>query len=163
MARILGAESICTVFEDDVWECRLKASVFLELRQSCKPAFGAYIGWFAGQEKQHDTKIPKYMKNEVRVGIMATLKAKPGKEGEVEQFLKSALPLANQEPATTVWFALRLGPSTYAVFDAFADDSGRDAHLSGPIAAALLSKWKDLLAELPKIEKIDVLAAKLAG
>ena len=94
---------------------------------------------------------------------MATLKAKPGKEGEVEQFLKSALPLANQEPATTVWFALRLGPSTYAVFDAFADDSGRDAHLSGPIAAALLSKWKDLLAELPKIEKIDVLAAKLAG
>jgi quinol monooxygenase YgiN len=103
------------------------------------------------------------MKNEVRVGILATLKAKPGKEGEVEQFLKSALPLANQEPATTVWFALRLGPSTFGIFDAFADDSGRDAHISGPIAAALLSKWKDLLAEPPKIEKIDVLAAKLAG
>jgi quinol monooxygenase YgiN len=102
------------------------------------------------------------MKNDVRVGILATLKAKPGKEGEVEQFLKSALPLANQEQQTTVWFALRLGPSTFGIFDAFADDTGRDAHLSGPIAAALMSKWKDLLAEPPKIEKIDVLAAKLA-
>ncbi len=103
------------------------------------------------------------MKNDVRVGILATLKAKPGKEGEVEQFLKSALPLANQEQQTTVWFALRLGPATFGIFDAFADDTGRDAHLSGPIAAALMSKWKDLLAEPPKIEKIDVLAAKLAS
>jgi quinol monooxygenase YgiN len=103
------------------------------------------------------------MKNEVRVGLLATLKAKPGKESEVEQFLKSALPLANQEPATTVWFALRLGQSTFGIFDAFADDAGRDAHVSGPIAAALLSRWKELLAEPPKIEKIDVLAAKLAG
>ena len=103
------------------------------------------------------------MKNEVRVGIFATLKAKPGKEGEVEQFLKSALPLANQEPKTTVWFALRLGPSTFGIFDAFADNSGRDAHLGGPIAAALLSKWKELLAEPPLIQKIDVLAAKLAS
>jgi quinol monooxygenase YgiN len=101
------------------------------------------------------------MKNEVRVGILATLKAKPGKESDVEQFLKSALPLANQEQQTTVWYALRLGPSTFGIFDAFADDTGRDAHLSGPIAAALMSKWKDLLAEPPKIEKIDVLAAKL--
>jgi quinol monooxygenase YgiN len=101
------------------------------------------------------------MKNELRVGILATLKAKPGKESDVEQFLKSALPLANEEQDTTVWFALRLGPSTFGIFDAFADDTGRDAHLSGPIAAALMSKWKDLLAEPPKIEKIDVLAAKL--
>ena len=101
------------------------------------------------------------MKNNVRVGILATLKAKPGKEGEVEQFLKGALPLANQEQQTTVWYALRLGPSTFGIFDAFANDTGRDAHLSGPIAAALMSKWKDLLAEPPKIEKIDVLAAKL--
>jgi quinol monooxygenase YgiN len=103
------------------------------------------------------------MKNEVRVGILATLKAKPGKEGEVEQFLKGALPLANQEGYTTVWFALRLGPSTFGIFDAFADNTGRDAHLSGPIAAALMSKWKDLLSEAPKIEKIDVLAAKLVS
>jgi quinol monooxygenase YgiN len=103
------------------------------------------------------------MKNETHVGILATLKAQPGKENEVEQFLKSALPLANQERGTTVWFALRLGPSVFGIFDAFADDAGRDAHLSGPIAAALMSKWKDLLAEPPKIEKIDVLAAKLVN
>lgn len=122
-------------------------------------------------EKQHNrpsavrtcrwSNRSKYMKNEVQVGILATLKAKPGKEDEVEQFLKSALPLANQEQLTTVWFALRLGPSTFGIFDAFADDAGRDAHIAGPIAAALMAKWKDLLSEPPKIEKIDVLAAKL--
>src|SRR5580704_8061762 len=103
------------------------------------------------------------MKNNPRVGIMAILKAKPGKEDEVEQFLKSALPLANQEAGTLVWFALRLGASTFGIFDAFADETGREAHLSGPIAAALMSKWKDLLAEPPKIEKIDVLAAKISN
>ena len=103
------------------------------------------------------------MQNKVQVGILATLKAKPGKETEVEEFLKSALPLANQEAGTLVWFALRLGPSTFGIFDAFAGEPGRDAHLSGPIAAALMAKWKDLLAEPPKIEKIDVLAAKLAN
>ena len=99
----------------------------------------------------------------MQVGILATLKAKPGKESEVEEFLKSALPLANQEEGTIVWFALRLGTSTFGIFDAFAEETGREAHLSGPIAAALMSKWKDLLAEPPKIEKIDVLAAKLSN
>ena len=103
------------------------------------------------------------MQNKVQVGILATLKAKPGKETEVEEFLKSALPLANQEAGTLVWFALRLGPSTFGIFDAFAGEPGRDAHLSGPIAAALMAKWKDLLSEPPTIEKIDVLAAKLNG
>ena len=103
------------------------------------------------------------MKNHVSVGIFATLKAKPGKEAEVEQFLKSALPLANEEQGTIVWFALRLGASTFGIFDAFADEAGRKAHLSGPIAAALMSKWKDLLSEPPKIGMIDVLAAKLAS
>jgi quinol monooxygenase YgiN len=103
------------------------------------------------------------MNNNVSVGIFATLEAKPGKEAEVEQFLKSALPLANEEQGTIVWFALRLGASTFGIFDAFANDAGREAHLSGPIAAALMSKWKDLLAQPPKIEKIDILAAKLAS
>jgi quinol monooxygenase YgiN len=103
------------------------------------------------------------MKNEAKLGILATLKAKPGKESEVEAFLKSALPLANQEMGTIVWFALRLDSSTFGIFDAFADETGRNAHLSGPIAAALMEKWKDLLAEPPKIEKINVLAAKLAA
>lgn len=103
------------------------------------------------------------MKNEVNLGILATLKAKPGKEAEVEQFLKSALPLANQEAGTVVWFALRLDQSTFGIFDAFANETGRDAHLSGPIAAALMAKWKDLLAEAPSIKKIDVLAARLTS
>jgi quinol monooxygenase YgiN len=101
------------------------------------------------------------MKIETKVGILATLKAKPGKESEVEAFLKSALPLANQEAATVVWFALRLDLSTFGIFDAFADEAGREAHVSGAIAAALMAKWQDLLAEPPKIEKVDVLAAKL--
>jgi quinol monooxygenase YgiN len=101
------------------------------------------------------------MKKNVSVGILAKLTAKPGKEVEVEEFLKSALPLANQEEATTVWFALRLGPSTFGIFDAFADETGRDAHLFGPIASALMAKWQELLSEPPIIEKVDVLAAKL--
>jgi quinol monooxygenase YgiN len=103
------------------------------------------------------------MSNTVSVGILATLKAKPGKEAEVEDFLKSALPLANQEQATTVWFALRLGPSTFGIFDAFGNESGRLAHLSGPIAGALMANWRELLSEPPVIEQVDVLAAKLVG
>ena len=101
------------------------------------------------------------MNKTVSVGILATLKAKPGKEDDVEEFLKSALPLANREEATTVWFALRLGPSTFGIFDAFTDETGRAAHLSGPIASALIAKWQELLSEPPIIEKVDVLAAKL--
>ena len=102
------------------------------------------------------------MKNETKLGLLATLKAKPGKESEVAAFLKSALPLANQEAGTVVWFALQLDLGTFGIFDAFADETGREAHLSGPIAAALMAKWKDLLSEPPKIEKVNVLAAKLA-
>ena len=103
------------------------------------------------------------MKHDTKVGILATLKAKLGKENDVEQFLKSALPLANQEAGTVVWFALRIDHGTFGIFDAFPDESGREAHLSGPIAAALMAKWKDLLSEPPDIKKIDVLAAKLVG
>ena len=101
------------------------------------------------------------MKNQVNCGILATLKAKPGKESEIEAFLKGALPLANQEAGTVVWFALRIDSTTFGIFDAFAGEAGREAHLTGPIAAALMAKWKDLLAEAPKIEKVNVLAAKL--
>lgn len=102
------------------------------------------------------------MSTNVTVGILATLKAKPQKEKQVEEFLKGALLLANEERDTTVWFALRLDASTFCIFDAFANDSGRQAHLSGPIAAALMSRWEELLSEPPKIEKVNVLAAKLA-
>jgi quinol monooxygenase YgiN len=97
----------------------------------------------------------------VQVALFVRLKAKPGKEAEVENFLRSGLPLAEAEPATTAWFAIRLGPSTFGIFDAFPDESGRQAHLSGPIAAALMAKAGDLLAEAPAIERADVLAAKL--
>jgi quinol monooxygenase YgiN len=97
----------------------------------------------------------------VTVALWVRLEAKPGKEKDVEAFLRSALPLAQAEPATTAWFALRLGPSTFGIFDAFPDDSGRKAHLAGPIAAALMAKAEDLLAKPPAIENVDVLAAKL--
>jgi quinol monooxygenase YgiN len=98
----------------------------------------------------------------VKVGLPVRLQAKPGKEAEVAAFLKQGLALAQQEPATTAWFALQLGPATFGIFDVFPDDSGRQAHLSGPIAAALMAKASDLLAQPPVIEKVDVLAAKLA-
>jgi quinol monooxygenase YgiN len=97
----------------------------------------------------------------VQVGLFARLEAKPGKEGEVAALLKSALPLANAEPATTVWFALKLGPSTFGIFDAFPDDAGRQAHLAGQIASALMAKAPELLALPPSIESVDILAAKL--
>ena len=97
----------------------------------------------------------------VRVGLLVRLQAKPGKEAEVASFLESGLALANQEAATVVWFALRLGPSTFGIFDAFPDEAGRKAHLGGQIAAALMAKAADLLAEPPKIEQVDVLAAKI--
>jgi quinol monooxygenase YgiN len=99
----------------------------------------------------------------VKVALLVRLEAKPGKEKVLEDFLKSALPLANQESFTPVWFALKIGPSTYGIFDAFADDSGRQAHLTGQIAAALMAKAGELLAEAPRIEKVDVLAVKLAS
>lgn len=97
----------------------------------------------------------------VQFAILAQIKAKPGKEAEVEAFLKSALPLADAETGTLVWFAVKLGPSTFGIFDAFADEAGRSAHLSGPIAQALMANAAELLAEPPVIEKADILAAKL--
>jgi quinol monooxygenase YgiN len=99
----------------------------------------------------------------VKVGLFVRLEAKPGKESAVAEFLTSGLALAQQEPETTVWFALRLGPSTFGIFDAFPGDSGRKAHLNGPIAAALMAKAADLLSAPPKIEPLDVLAAKIPG
>ena len=98
---------------------------------------------------------------DVKVGLLVHLEAKKGKEGEVEAFLKSGLALAQQERATTAWFAIKIGPTSYGIFDVFPDEPGRQAHLSGPIAAALMAKADELLAKPPAIEKIEVLAAKL--
>ena len=97
----------------------------------------------------------------VTVGLLVRLEAKPGKESEVENFLKSGLALVQEEPETTVWFAIRMGQSTFGIFDAFPSDSGRKAHLSGRVAAALMAKASDLLARPPVIENVDVLAEKL--
>jgi len=98
----------------------------------------------------------------VHKALLARLEAKPGKEGAVQDLLVSALALANQEARTTVWFALKLGPSTFGVFDAFADEAGRQAHLEGAIAQALMANAPTLLSEPPRIDPVDVLAAKLA-
>ena len=97
----------------------------------------------------------------VKVALLVRLEAKPGKEAEVESFLKGGLAIVEEEPATTAWFAIRMGPSTFGIFDAFPDESGREAHLNGRVAAALMAKASDLLAQPPVIEKVDVLAAKL--
>ena len=96
----------------------------------------------------------------VKVGLFVKLHAKPGKEKELGDFLKGALPLANQEQGTTVWFALQFDKSTYGIFDAFADEGGRNAHLTGDIAKALMAKAGELLASAPNIEKVDVMASK---
>lgn len=97
----------------------------------------------------------------VTVALFVRLQAKQGREADVENFLRQGLIMANQETTTPIWFALRLGPSTFGIFDAFVDESGRNAHLSGPIAAALMANAADLLAEAPQIEHVDVLGAKL--
>ena len=97
----------------------------------------------------------------VAVGLLVRLEVKPGKEAEVEHFLRDGLPIVQEEPATTAWFALRLGPSTFGIFDAFPDEAGRQAHLTGRVAAALMAKAGELFAKAPMIEKVDVLAAKL--
>ena len=100
----------------------------------------------------------------VKFSIWAEVHAKPGKEKEVEDFLKSAQPLAEQEPATLTWYVVKLGPSSFGIFDTFADEAGRDAHLNGEIAKALFSeKTKALLAKDPTVHKIDVIAAKGPG
>ena len=99
----------------------------------------------------------------VHVALLVRLEAKPGKEAEVASFLEGGLAIVEEEPATTAWFAIRLGPSTFGIFDAFPDESGRQAHLSGRVAAALMAKAPELLAQPPVIEKVDVLAAKLPG
>jgi quinol monooxygenase YgiN len=96
-----------------------------------------------------------------KVALYVKLEAKPGKEAEVEKFLKDGLALVQQEPATVAWFGIRMGPTTFGIFDAFPDEAGRQAHLNGKVAAALMARAPELLAEPPKIEKIDVLASKL--
>jgi quinol monooxygenase YgiN len=99
----------------------------------------------------------------VTVGLLVTLEAKPGKEADVERFLEGGLPIVNDEPDTIAWFAIKMGPSTYGIFDVFPSDAGRQAHLQGRVAEALMAQAADLFAEPPDIGQLDVLAAKLPG
>ena len=97
------------------------------------------------------------------VALFARLEAKPGKEDEVAKLLEAGLAMAKQEPTTPLWFALRLGPRTFGVFDAFADEHGRQAHLNGPIAQALIAKAPELFTGPPAIEPLEVLGSKQPG
>jgi quinol monooxygenase YgiN len=99
----------------------------------------------------------------VSVGLLVRLEAKPGKESDVQSFLEGGLEAVEQEPETTAWFAIRIGPSEFGIFDAFPDDSGRQAHLSGAVAEALMERADELLAGPPEIQQVDVLASKLPG
>ena len=99
----------------------------------------------------------------LKKAIAAKLVAKPGKEAEVEALLRSALSLANQEPLTVTWYAIKFSENTFGIFDTFESDEGRDAHLNGQIAAALIAKADELLAEPPHIEKVDLVAAKTSA
>lgn len=98
-----------------------------------------------------------------RFALLALLEAKPGKEKELEEFLKSAQPLAVREAGTTTWYAVKLGPARFGIFDTFKDEAGRNAHLSGEIAKALFAKADELLAKPPQVEKLEILAAKSPG
>lgn len=97
----------------------------------------------------------------LKQSLFARLEAKPGKADAVAAFLEQGLEMANQEATTPVWFALRLGPTTFAIFDAFHDEEGRQKHLNGPIAQALMTQAPNLLAATPVIERMEVLGVKL--
>jgi quinol monooxygenase YgiN len=97
----------------------------------------------------------------VKVALFVRLEAKPGKEAAVKEFLRTGLPIVQNEPATIAWFGIRLGPRMFGIFDAFPDEAGRQAHLSGRVAAALMAEASELFEKPPAIEKADVLAAKL--
>ena len=97
----------------------------------------------------------------VKFALFVTMEAKPGKEAEVEAFLRNGEPMVQNEPGTVAWFGVRMGPSTFGIFDAFPDEAGRQAHLSGLVAAALMERAPELFASAPRIERLDVLAAKL--
>ena len=96
----------------------------------------------------------------VKYAILARVEAKPGKEEAVEQFLKSALPLAQDEKDTVSWYGIKIGPSTFGIFDTFNEEAGREAHLNGKIAAALMQHANELLSKPPVIEKVELLAVK---
>lgn len=101
--------------------------------------------------------------SQVQTALLVTLEAKPGMEAQTADFLTSALPLVNAEPDTVAWFGIQLGPSTFGIFDAFPDNAGRQAHLAGKVAAALMEQAPELFSSPPTIAEVEVLAFKLPG
>jgi len=99
----------------------------------------------------------------IKLALFARLEAKPGKEADVAAFLEAGLAMARAESTTPIWFALRLSPTTFGVFDAFHNEDGRQRHLSGPIAQALMAKAPELFASPPTIDQIEVLGLKNDG
>jgi quinol monooxygenase YgiN len=99
----------------------------------------------------------------VTAGLWVPLEAKPDKVDAVRQFLEGGRALVDEEPATTAWFAVQLGPTSFAIFDVFPDEAGRQAHLAGKVAAALMAQAPDLFATPPQINQVDVIADKLPG
>ncbi len=97
---------------------------------------------------------------DVNVGLLVRIEALPGKEAEVESFLQSGLALVQEEPDTNTWFAIRLGPTTFGIFDTFPHDAGRQTHLSGAVGQALMGNVGEIISE-PIIEPVDVIASKL--
>jgi len=96
-----------------------------------------------------------------KLALMVWLHAKEGREQEVEKFLRDALPIVEDESATSVWHALRLNHSTFVIFDTFPDDKGRQAHLSGKIAKALKERTSELFSKPPEIKELDIIAVKM--
>ena len=96
-----------------------------------------------------------------KFGILATLQARPGKESEVERFLQSAGPLVEAETGTTTWFAFKIAPTTFGIFDTFQNEEGRNAHVSGEVAKALFARAEELFVKAPEIKTVDILAEKL--
>jgi quinol monooxygenase YgiN len=93
------------------------------------------------------------------IGLLVTLEARPGKEAEAEAFLKSARPLALDEKGTMKWYAFKIGPTKFGIFDTFANEAGRNAHLTGEIAKALGARATELFAVSPQVEKVEILAS----
>jgi quinol monooxygenase YgiN len=133
------------------------------------PVYGIPAIFFGGAKAKLGTERRRSASQELEVHAMAkfalwvVLESKAGKEKELEEFLKSAQPLAESEPGTQSWYAVKLAPSKYAIFDTFANEAGRDAHLNGPIAKALFGKGRELLESDPVVLQLNVLASKVAG
>lgn len=96
----------------------------------------------------------------VKYGLFVRLEAKPGKEQAVADFLAAGLELTNREATTPIWFALKLSPTTFGVFDAFTREEDRQAHLAGNMAQALMARVDELLASPPSVEPVDILGMK---